>query len=86
LARQICDEKNVAEIRSLGTKGLSDYVERWSTEVESEESIKFLEDNFLDQDFEFTKPISEVSDEVILRVINFVSISFFEVIEVDLLA
>jgi hypothetical protein len=86
LARQICDEKNVAEIRSLGTKGLSDYVNRWSMEVESEESIKFLEDNFLDQDFEFTKPISEVSDEVILRVINFVSISFFEVIEVDLLA
>ena len=86
LAAQICDEKNVAEIRSLGTKGLSDYVNRWEMEVESEESMKFLEDNFLDRDFEFTKPMSEVSDEVILRVINFVNISFFEVIEVDLLA
>jgi hypothetical protein len=86
LAAQICDEKNVAEIRSFGTKGLSDYVDRWEMVVESEETIKFLEDNFLDENFEFTKPVSEISDEILLRVMDFANISFFEVIEVDLLA
>lgn len=85
LASQVCNEKNVAEMRCLGS-GLNDYVDRWDMDLQSEESTKFLEDNFLDESFEFTKPVSEISDEILLRVMDFANISFFEVIEVDLLA
>ena len=85
LASQVCNEKNVAEMRCLGS-GLNDYVDRWDMDLQSEESAKFLEDNFLDESFEFTKPVSEISDEILLRVMDFANISFFEVIEVDLLA
>jgi hypothetical protein len=86
LARQICNEKNIAEVRSLGTSGFSDYVDRWDMDLQSEGSTKFLEDNFLDENFEFIRPVSEISDEILLRVMDFANISFFEVIEVDLLA
>jgi len=85
LAGQVCNEKNAAEMRCLGS-GLNDYVDRWDMDLQSEESAKFLEDNFLDENFEFTKPVSEISDEILLRVMYFANISFFEVIEVDLLA
>jgi len=85
LARQVRNEKNVAEMRCLWS-GLNDYVDRWGMDLQSEESAKFLEDNFLNESLEFTKPVSEISDEILLRVMDFVNISFFEVIEVDLLA
>lgn len=86
LANQVCNEKNAMEMRDLGASGFRDYVDRWDMDLESEESREFLEQNFLNEDFEFTKPISEISDEVLLRVMDFANISFFEVIEVDLLA
>lgn len=85
LASQVCNERNVAEMRCLCSE-LNDYVDRWEMDLQSEESARFLEDNFLDENFEFTKPVSEISDEILLRVIDFANISFFEVIEVDLLA
>ena len=85
LASQVCNEKNVAEMRCLCSE-LNDYFDRWEMDLQSEESTKFLEDNFLDENFEFTKPVSEISDEILLRVMDFANISFFEVIEVDLLA
>ena len=84
LARQICDEKNAAEMRDIGSRGVGDYVDRW--DIDSDADKEFQKDNFLDEDFEFTKPISEIPDEILIRVMNHYNMNFYEVIEVDLLS
>lgn len=86
LAKRICDEKNVAEIRAMGSRGLDDYVSGWDYNSEDEEYKEFLESHFLDSDLEFTKPPHEISDQILVEIMNYFHLNFYEVIEVELLA
>ena len=86
LAMKFCDEKNIAEMRAMGTTGLGDYVSSWDHDKEDEDYKQFLESHFLDQDLEYQKPPSEIDEKIIVEILNYFRLNFFEVIEVELLA
>lgn len=88
LANEICKEKNASELRSLGSRGLSDYIDSYDYRVDfdDEENKKFFNSHYLDEELEFIIPMSEISNETLLEVISYFGINFYEVIEVDLLA
>jgi hypothetical protein len=86
LASRLCDEKNVAEMRAMGVSGLADYVSSWDYDKEDEDHKQFLEAHFLDGDLEYQKHPSEIDDQILVEIMNYFHINFFEVIEVELLA
>jgi len=86
LAKRICDEKNVTEMRAMGVSGLADYVSSWDYDKEDEDHKQFLEAHFLDGDLEYQKHPSEIDDQILVEIMNYFHINFFEVIEVELLA
>jgi hypothetical protein len=86
IAKKLCDEKNVAEMRSMGIGGLDEYVEGYNYPSSEEEYSLFLEAHFLDDDLSFTKPLSEISDQILVEVMDYFHLAFYEVIEVELLA
>jgi hypothetical protein len=86
LAKRICDEKNVTEMRAMGVSGLADYVSSWDYDKEDEDHKQFLESHFLDKDLEYQKHPSEIEDKVLIEIMSYFNLNFFEVIEVELLA
>ena len=86
LAKRICDEKNVVEMRAMGVSGLADYVSSWDYDKEDEDHKQFLEAHFLDGDLEYLKHPSEIDDQILVEIMNYFHLNFFEVIEVELLA
>ena len=86
IAKKICDEKNVAEIRSMGCRGLSEYVDGYGYTSDSEEYAVFLESHFLDEDLDFIKSPSEISEEILVEIMDYFHLNFYEVVEVELLA
>ena len=86
LAKKLCDEKNVAEMRAMGTSGLGDYVSSWDYDREDEEHKAFLESHFLDSDLDYQKSPHEIDDQILVEIMNYFNLNFYEVIEVELLA
>ena len=86
LAKKFCDEKNVAEMRAMGTTGLGDYVSSWHYDKEDKDHSQFLESHFLDQDLEYQKPPHEIDDQILVEIMSYFHLNFYEVIEVELLA
>jgi len=86
LAKRLCDEKNVVEMRDMGSRGLSDYVSQWDYDRESDDYKEFLESHFLDGDLDYTKPPSELDDQILIEIMNYFNLNFYEVVEVELLA
>lgn len=86
IAQKICDEKNVAEIRGMGSRGVSDYINGWDYSSDDDEYKEFLESHFLNDDLEFLKPTSEIEDSILIDIMNYFHLNFYEVIQVELLA
>ena len=86
LAKRICDEKNVAELRSMGISGLSDYIESYDYNFKDEDFKEFAESHFLDEGLDFTKSPSEIEETILLEIMDYFHLNFYEVIEVELLA
>jgi hypothetical protein len=86
LAKRICDEKNVTEVRAMGIRGLNEYVSSWEYNSEEEDHKEFLESHFLDSGLEFTKPPSEIDDQILVEIMDYFHLRFYEVVEVELLA
>lgn len=86
LAKRFCDEKNVAELRALGSRGLNEYIDGYNYPSDDESYRLFLKSHFLDEDLEFIKPPSEISDEILVEVMDYFHLNFYELIEVELLA
>ena len=86
LAKKFCDEKNVAEIRDMGSRGIADYVESYNYNSEEDEYKTFLEEHFMSEDLEFTVSPFEISDELLVEVMEYFDLKFYEVIEVSLVA
>ena len=86
LAKKLCNEKNLAEMRAMGTRGLGDYVSSWDYDKEDEDHKEFLRSHFLDQDLDYQKSPSEIDDQILIEIMNYFHLNFYEVIEVELLA
>lgn len=86
LAKKLCDEKNVNEMRAMGTRGLDEYVSSWDYGSEDEDYKEFLESHFLDSGLEFTKHPSEIDDQILVEIMDYFNLNFYEVVEVELLA
>jgi hypothetical protein len=70
----------------MGVSGLADYVSSWDYDKEDEDHKQFLESHFLDKDLEYQKHPSEIEDKVLIEIMSYFNLNFFEVIEVELLA
>jgi hypothetical protein len=86
LAKKFCDEKNVAEMRAMGTSGLADYAPSWSYNKDDEDHDAFLQSHFLDSDLDYQKPPHEIDDQILVEIMNYFHLIFYEVVEVELLA
>ena len=86
MANTICKEKNLVEMRDLGSSGLTDYVSSYDFELDDEEFQEFLKNHYLDDGLEFTISPREISDDILHEVMDRFSLYFYEVIEVELLA
>jgi hypothetical protein len=86
LAKKICDEKNVTEMRAMGVSGLGDYVSSWDYNREDEEFMEFTQSHFLDEDLNYQKPPSEIDDQILVEIMEYFNLNFYEVVEVELLA
>lgn len=86
LAKKICDEKNVSEIRAMGISGLTDYVESYDYNFRDEDFKEFAESHFLDESLDFTKSPSEIEESILVEIMDYFHLNFYEVIEVELLA
>ncbi len=86
IAKRLCDEKNVTEMRAMGTSGLSDYVSSWDYDKEDEDHKSFLSTHFLDHDLDYQKPVCEIDDQILVEIMSYFHLNFYEVVEVELLA
>jgi len=93
MAHELCKQMNLDEARKNGGKYFlmeyghvpfldpEDYSEKELEEVE-----KFRQEHFLDESWYFKKNPKEIPDEVLANAMREFGISFFEVVEIDLIA
>jgi hypothetical protein len=86
MAHNICKERNIRELRDLGSCGLKDYISSYDIDLDDNESQEFLKSHFLDDDLDFTLSPREIPEDILLEVMERFSLNFYEVIEVELLA
>lgn len=86
LASKVCDEKNLLEMRAMGIRSLTDYVDSYNYDPDEDSYKQFLAEHFLDESLDFQKSPSEIEDSILLDIMNYFHLNFFEVIEVELLA
>jgi hypothetical protein len=86
MAHNICKERNIIELRDLGSDGLKDYISSYDIDFGDDELREFLESHFLDDNLEFTVSMREIPENILLEVMEKFSLNFYEVIEVELLA
>ncbi len=86
LADKFCDEKNLLEMRAMGISGLDDYVNSYDYDQDEDLYKDFLRNHFLDENLVFLKSPSEIDDSILLEIMSYFHLHFYEVIEVELLA